>query len=105
LQVRAAWTDASEYPEWLLKNVKAGEYEVELTYGARSAGNGYTIEAGDSALAGKTEETGDLRKYETLPVGRIVLAGGDVSVSIKPAGEMESALMNFRELTLKPVEE
>jgi len=85
--------------------VKAGEYEVELTYGASAAGNGYTIEAGDSALVGKTEKTGDLRKYKALPIGRIALAAGDVSVSIKPAGKIEGALMNLRELTLKPVKE
>jgi hypothetical protein len=84
---------------------RQGEYEVEFTYGARAAGNGYTIGAGDSGLAGKTENTGGTRTYKTHAVGRIVLVDGDVSLSIKPAEKMKGALMEFRELTLRRVEE
>ncbi len=101
----AAWTDASEFPQWLLKNVKAGEYDVEFTYGTSAAGNGYTIEAGDSALVGKTENTGGARTYKAHTVGRIALANGDVSLSVKPAKDMKGAFMNLRGLTLRCAEQ
>ena len=98
----AAWTEAGEYPEWSLEEVKAGEYEVEITYGTVAA-NAFSIESGKAKLPGKTEITGNMSKYEAHQVGRIQLSAGDIKLSIQPAKGMKEAFMNLRSLNLKPV--
>ncbi len=96
-----AWTNPRDYCEWHLKDVKAGAYTVDFAYGTARGGIDYTIVVGDERLAGKTEDTGGIKTYQSYRVGTIKLPGGACTLAVKP-GPFTGAIMNFRLLTLTP---
>ncbi|MDP6634842.1 MAG: PQQ-binding-like beta-propeller repeat protein, partial [Phycisphaerae bacterium] len=97
------WTSPSSFCQWSLKGVRAGAYNVEFAYGSTNPGVEYAIVSGDRKLPGKTEKTGGMTTYKSFKIGRITLPKGNVTVSIK-SGRFKGAIMNFRLLTLTPVE-
>jgi arylsulfatase A-like enzyme len=99
-----AWVNPQDFPEWQLVDVRAGEYEVEFAYGSTNPGVEYTITVGDERLTGKTEHTAGIRAYKAFAVGRLRLPAGKATLAIKP-GAFRGAIMNFRLLTLRPVQE
>ncbi len=95
------WAKPQATCEWKLRNVKAGRYAVEFSYGSTNSGAAYTITAGTASLAGKTVHTGGLKTYKPHKVGTITLPAGEVTLRIQ-GGKFRGALMNYRLLTLTP---
>jgi len=98
-----AWTNPQDYCEWTLKGVKAGTYAVELAYGSTRSAVAYAIVVGAQRLAGKTESTGGIKTYKSHRIGTIALPKGTCTLAVKP-GPFTGAIMNFRLLTLTPVQ-
>lgn len=98
-----AWVDPRDVCQWNLQGVKAGTYTVTFAYGSTNPDVEYVIAAGERELRGRTEHTGGIKTYKAFEVGRLELPGGRVTLTIKP-GPFKGAIMNFRLLTLTPVE-
>ncbi len=98
-----AWIDPADTCTWNLRIEKAGTYAVEFTYGSTNPAVEYTIRAGNKSLNGTTRHTGGIKTYKSFQVGTLELPAGRVALTILP-GAFQGAIMNFRRLTLAPVQ-
>ncbi|MGB9611511.1 MAG: alpha-L-fucosidase, partial [Bryobacteraceae bacterium] len=95
------WTRDRDVPYWVLESPRGGRYSVEISYAARRAGAGFTVEAGGARLEGKAEATGGDWVFRPRRLGEIELKPGrtELRVRIAPA----SGTMNLERLVLRPL--
>lgn len=97
------WTDPKEYVEWFVQPKEAGAFRVELSYACEAGyGGEYTLAAGEENLKGRSEPTGGWSAYRTVPLGTIRLPAGKTSLTLRPTGSFQKALMNLRSIRLTP---
>jgi len=99
-----SWTDPQAALTWRLTAEQAGEPEVVLTYAcAPGAGGDFVLTIGGRRLTGTTESTGSWYEYRQLNLGRVPIARGTHTVTLR-AGPFKQAPMNLRAITLAPLE-
>ncbi|MFH1964568.1 MAG: hypothetical protein ABIJ42_03410, partial [Acidobacteriota bacterium] len=92
---------------WNLNVNKPGRYRLHITYAALPswAGQGFRIEAGETALEAETAGTGDWYDFGTFDLGTVNLVETEGQVlEIRPVGRVNENLMYFREIVLKPID-
>ncbi len=96
------WKDAGTSLAWKIEVPQDVEVEVTLTQACADgmAGGTFEIRAAGQTLAGKVADTGDWKKYQTVPVGKLKLAKGAHEVVLAPVKLAGAALMDFDRLTL-----
>jgi len=97
------WTDPHDYPSWNLTGIRAGRYQVVLSYGATGAESTFRIAIGEVEVASKTANTGGMRTYQAFELGEVSLPAGDCEVTIHVTKLAGGVFVNFRELRLVPV--
>jgi len=117
------WTNEEDSITWDVQVATAGTYEVELYYACPAKDVGSTIELrmGDSVLSAKITEAHDppivgaaedkvLRQesyeknFKPIKIGRIDLPKGDGVISLTAPEISGSQALEFRLLTLRPVD-
>jgi alpha-L-fucosidase len=99
------WTNPQEYVEWFVQPKAAGRFNVELVYAcAPGHGGEFVLALGDEKRAGKIESTGGWDAYKTMNVGAVQLPARKVSVTVKPGGNFQQALMNLKSVRLTPAQ-
>jgi hypothetical protein len=95
------WTKADASIAWRVRLNGAATFDVSVTYDAEldSAGNTFTLTAGDQKLQG-TVAAGLIR---TNALGRISLAAGASEIRISPVALKHGELMQLRTVELKAV--
>jgi alpha-L-fucosidase len=94
------WTRERDVPYWVVETPKGGRYEVEITYAARRAGAGFTVEAGGARIEGKAAATGGDWVFKTHRVGQLELHPGKTEIRVRIAPE--AGTMNLERITLRP---
>ncbi|MGC8641520.1 MAG: alpha-L-fucosidase, partial [Isosphaeraceae bacterium] len=100
------WTNAKGTAAWPLSIDRPGKFEVTLTYALAPAStdNEYVLTLGDHSLTGTLSSTKSWHHYTKIKAGSITAAQGRTVLTIKPAKQPASGLMNLRLVTLTPVE-
>ena len=98
------WTDRNDYVTWPIEMPAGGDYLVEVTY-ACDKGTGdstYTVGVGRARVPGKVAETGSWTTFKSESLGRLHVAAGKQTVTVKPTAMPHFAVMNLREVRLTP---
>jgi len=98
------WTDASDYVTWAAKLDKSGEYNVTISQACEpgTAGATYEVTIGNAKIAGIVKATGGWADYVDVPLGRLSLPAGTLTVTVRPLKMPGFAVMNLKELRLTP---
>jgi putative membrane-bound dehydrogenase-like protein len=99
------WSSADDRAVWTVAVPKAGRYEVLLDYACDngSAGNTFVIQSGGAKLGGKVAGTGSWDRYQQVSVGTLALEAGERTVTMRPDGKINGALIDLRGIRLAPV--
>jgi putative membrane-bound dehydrogenase-like protein len=101
------WSSEGDSAAWNVEVPGTGRYAVELDWAcdAGSAGNTWTLQAGEAALEGKVEATGNWDTYRSAKAGTLALKAGAQTLRLRSKGRIQGALMDLRALRLVPVKE
>ena len=99
------WTKVEDWVSWELEVARAGEYEVEILQGCGKGSGGSDV---DVSIAGQTlhfvvQDTGHFQNFVRRSLGKVQLPSGRHTLSIKPQKKPGVAVMDVREMVLKPV--
>ena len=84
----------------------SGEYRATavISCAPGNEGNRFSVEVDDQHSERRVEATKGWDDFVTIDLGTIKLRGpGDTAVIVRPVGPFKGALMNLREVVLKPV--
>lgn len=103
------WFRPEDWVRWEFDVTGAGAYEVELVFAAAptSSGNAYSVRIGADFYPMRVDATGSWEKFMSETLGRVTFRRPGTykvtvrAVEVKPG----TALMNLREIILRPVEE
>jgi hypothetical protein len=98
------WTNAKDYVAWRVRSPQAATYTVELTYACDkgSGGSEFAVMVGNQKVSGKIQETGSWTNFVTASLGQLQVPAGDVEIVVKPIFKPGLAVMNLRQVVLKP---
>ena len=99
------WTNPEDFVEWILLVNDGGRFDVSVLYSCEpdSAGTEYTVLVGNQKLAGLVNSTGSWRSFRRKSIGVVRLREGRYTLAVKPKIMPHGAVMNLREIELKPV--
>ena len=100
------WGNAADWVSWEFEVVKAGSFEVEALQGCGKGSGGAEVAfaVGEQALAMTVEDTGGFQKFVPRKLGTLTLAAGKYTLTVKPKTKPGMAVMDLRQVTLRPVE-
>lgn len=101
------WFTADDRVEWRIANVRAGDYEVHMSWSLSNeeAGKPFVVEAGEHRVEGVTMTTGSWEVFETAAIGRLFLDANVDVVVFRPASQFSTgALLDLRKLVLVPAD-
>ena len=97
------WSSNDDVAEWEFDCTRAGVYEVVVDYSHSGSGGAFDLQFGSQALQGAIGNTGSWDKYEPMIVGFVLVeAPGRQTLSIQPNSIAGGALMNLRNVSLRP---
>lgn len=94
------WGRAEAYAQWGVFSPEEKLYRLDITYQVddESPTNSYAITVADSKIEAQTVSTG--REFKTFQLASVKLPQGRSVLAIKPIGNLDGALMDFRQLKL-----
>jgi len=96
------WHRKEDFVRWRIHS--AGIRQVDLwaewACAPGSAGNKFQIDGTEPALNGTVRSTGGWDRYQLIRIGRVSIREGASELVIRPAGELQSALMDLRAIHL-----
>lgn len=98
------WTNPNDWAEWKFSVKESGEYEVEIQQGcgAKCGGADVHVEVADQTLSFTVIDTGHFQHMIRRVIGTVKLSKGDQSISIKPQSKPSVAVMDIRQIVLRP---
>jgi len=97
------WNSTDDVAEWEFECTQAGVYEVVIDYSHPGNGGGFDLQFGAQSLQGAIANTGSWDKYEQMIVGVVLVESpGQQSLSIQPSSISGGALMNLKNISLRP---
>lgn len=99
------WTDPADWAYWEFSVAKAGTYDVELLQGCGKGSGGSDVEVsvdGKSSLAMTVQDTGGFQNFVPRTIGKTTLSAGPHRVEVKVRQKKGAAVMDLRQVTLKP---
>src|SRR6185312_1139639 len=100
------WTNQNDYVEWKFQTKSPGKYTVSVDYACPpvSAGADYEVVIGDQRLLAKVAATASWRDFRPLDLGTVEIDRPAIStLQVKPVKLEKGALMNLRNVFLRPV--
>ena len=107
------WTRKEDVAEWLFSVPEAGEYEVEVLQGCGKGSGGAEVkietpEIGNGLVSPQlkftVEDTGHFQNFKPRIIGKVMLpTGSNLSLRVVPQTKPGGAVMDLRQITLKPV--
>jgi alpha-L-fucosidase len=98
------WGNAQDFISWDFTLPKPGKYTVQVTYSCAAPGSAFTVEIGNTKLAGVSKSTGSWAAYTTEALGEVALAAGNQTLAVKPKTEPQWKVIGLKSVELKPVE-
>ena len=97
------WVNESDWADWTFDVAKAGKYEVEVLQGCSGGGSEVAVEVAGQKLAFTVENTGAFQHFILRTIGVIDLPAGRQTLAVKPQSKKGGAVMDLRQVTLRPV--
>ena len=100
------WVNAEDTASWTFQAPKAGTYRVTVLQGC-GKGNGGSVVALDTQQGScefTVEETGHFQRFVPREVGKLTLAAGENTLTVRPVKKAKSAVMDLRRVILERVE-
>lgn len=99
------WVKPTDWAEWTFEVPKAGRYELNLLQGCGngSGGSEVVFEAAGRQLNLTVIETGGFQSFSNRVVGELELPAGRQTLSVRPLRKPGGAVMDLRQLVLRPV--
>ena len=100
------WVNADDTASWTFQAPKAGTYRVTVLQGC-GKGNGGSVVALDTKQGScefTVEETGHFQRFVPREVGKLTLAAGENTLTVRPVKKAKAAVMDLRRVILERVE-
>ncbi len=100
------WTDMNDSVRWVISVPKAGKYDVVavVSCDSSSAGSKFSLRLDEQQLIADVPITKGWCDYRTVNVGRVTInKTADKTLTIVPTAKPGVAVMNLREVVLKPL--
>ncbi len=98
------WVNATDWADWTFDVPKAGKYEVEVLQGCSGGGSEVAVEVAGQTLTFTVENTGAFQHFILRTIGAVDLPAGKQTLAVKPQTKKGGAVMDLRQVTLRPVE-
>ena len=98
------WVNPTDWASWDFDAAKAGKYEVEVLQGCSGGGSEVAVEVAGQKLAFTVENTGNFQHFILRIIGVVDLPTGKQTLAVKPQSKKGGAVMDLRQVTLRPVE-
>ena len=100
------WSKMEDWVSWEFEVVKAGKFEVEALQGCGKGSGGAEVvfAVGEQVLTLTVEDTGGFQNFVPRKLGTLTLPAGKYTLTVKPKTKPGGAVMDLRQVTLRPVE-
>lgn len=100
------WTLPGDWARWSMVETKKGTYDVEVLQGCGKGSGGSEVEfhIGSTVLPMVVQDTGHFQNFVPRAIGRVQVEGG-VEIKVVVKNKKGVAVMDLRQITLKPVKE
>ena len=100
------WSKTEDWVSWEFEVVKAGKFEVEALQGCGQGSGGAEVAfaVGGQVLMLTVEDTGGFQNFVPRKLGVLTLPAGKHTLVVKPKTKPGGAVMDLRQVTLRPVE-
>jgi len=97
------WASADDHAVWTVDVPRAGTYTVHLEWACEngSAGNTFTLRAGNSVLSAKVQGTDTWDDYRRQRIGSIEIPAGRQQIVMRPPGSIRGAMIDLKGIELK----
>lgn len=102
------WTEVNDQASWEFSLTRSGTFSIEILQGCGKGqgGSEVEIETGGSRVRFKVAETGGFQQFEPRTVGTVRLARpGRYTLIVRPRSKAHAAIMDLRQVVLRPVKE
>jgi arylsulfatase A len=102
------WTRKEDWVSWDFEIFKPGTFEVEILQGCGKGSGGSEVDfaVGDQVLPMTVQDTGHFQNFVPRIIGKFTLAKpGQYTLSVKPRTKPGVAVMDLRQVMLKPTQE
>lgn len=100
------WTQVDDFATWELTLTRPGTFTVEVLQGCGTGHGGSTVEVrvADQAVTFTVEDTGGFQNFKARDVGTVTLTRpGRHTLTIQPKKKAGGAIMDVRQVVLRPV--
>ena len=98
------WTRTNDWAAWSFSSSKAGDYDVEILQacGKGSGGSRIALLSGTNRIETAVFETGAFTNFVWRSIGSMTLPTGTNSIEVRVVSKPGGAVMDLREVRLKP---
>ena len=98
------WTRRDDWVSWDITLPRTGLYSVEVLQGCGKGSGGSEVEisVGGGRLVFTVEDTGHFQKFVRRNLGTVRVAAGRTTLEVRPKTKPGVAVMDLREVVLKP---
>jgi hypothetical protein len=100
------WTRVEDWVSWDCEITKPGLFSVEVLQGCGKGSGDSEVEVtvGDQVLKFTVKDTGHFQNFVARDIGRFTLATpGRYTLAVKPKTKPGMAVMDLRQVTLRPI--
>ncbi len=100
------WVNPSDTASWSFNVSSPGQYRVSILQGCGKSQGGSTValEAGTDRCEFTVVETGHFQHFVAREVGRLRLAAGQTTLTVRPVEKKAAAVMDLRRVTLERIQ-
>ncbi len=99
------WQSNADHAAWTVAIEREATYEVSLEYACarEAAGNRVELLVDKQRLSAEVPSTGNWDTYQSLTLGRLTLAPGELRVVVRPERTPRGPLLDLKSVRLRPV--
>jgi hypothetical protein len=101
------WSNPADWVRWEFSVTKPGTYAVEILQCCGKGSGGSTVDfaIGEQKLTVTVQDTGHFQNFVPRDIGKLRFEkAGTYTLSVKPTKKAGAAVMDLRQVTLKPVD-
>jgi arylsulfatase A len=101
------WTEVGDHASWEFTLTKPGKFAVEVLQGCGKGQGGSEVEVavGEQAARFTVEDTGGFQNFKPREIGTIRLdKSGRHTLTVRPRSKAKAAVMDLRQVVLRPAE-
>jgi arylsulfatase A len=98
------WVNAEDYAIYDFTVTQAGEFTIEMLQGCGKGQGGSEVEVDVAGQKNRfiVEDTGHFQNFKARDIGKVKLEPGQYQLKVKPIKKAAAAIMDIRQIRLKP---